>query len=160
MKMAELNPWTIRDLERASILAFMTKYKYYLRGRVLDYGAGKQPYKDLVEGQYVPFEQGDKLPEGRFNVVMCNQVFQYIEDVPKLLIEMNVKMLNRGGYLVCTYPTNWDLIEEEDYWRFTPFGMSHLLAKAGFTVLHHDKRAEIDLNGFHFPLGFGFVAQT
>lgn len=54
----------LRDYERATIRAFVQKAadEGYLSGRVLDYGCGKQPYRDIVEaagGEYVPYDRED-----------------------------------------------------------------------------------------------------
>lgn len=155
---------TVRQLDRASIRNFMVKHREYLKGRVLDFGAGKpgtcfqpEPYRDLVSGDYVPHEKGDSLLVGPFDVVMCNQVLQYLAD-PLEALQWFRSALCEGGHLVMTYATNWDEVEDADLWRFTKAGMERLLALAGFTVVLHERRAEIDLNGFRFPLGYGVVA--
>jgi hypothetical protein len=156
---------SVRVLERGSIRAFMERNRQYLRGRVLDFGAGKQPYRDLVVGEYVPLDQGDdqgdNLPTGYFDCVMCNQVIQYL-DAPKYFLQRVHGWLSpRRGCLVMTYPTNWDEVESSDFWRFTKRGMEVLLLQsADFEVISHERRAEINLNGFKFPLGYGLVARA
>ena len=57
-----------------------------------------------------------------------------------------------------TYPVCWDEVETNDYWRFTKWGMERMLRRAEFAIIAHERRAEIDLNGFKFPLGYGAVA--
>jgi SAM-dependent methyltransferase len=159
---------TIRELERASIREFMERSREFLKGRVLDFGAGKpgtcqtpQPYRDLVEGEYVPFDKDDDLPipySEAFEAVICTQVVQYLPDPERMLTVMR-KYLKPGGHLLLTYPTNWDEVEISDLWRFTKTGMERLLRKAGFQILRHERRASINLGGFRFPLGYGVVAQ-
>lgn len=149
---------TVRRLERSSIRLFMEENRQYLRGRVLDFGAGKQPYRDLVEGEYVPLEQGDRWPDGSFDAVMCNQVMQYLGRPRETLFQI-CYALKSAGALVMTYPTNWDELEPTDFWRFTRFGMERLLTSVGLEILKHERRAEINLNGFRFPLGYGVIAQ-
>jgi SAM-dependent methyltransferase len=146
----------IRQVERASIRAFMEKYRGLLRGRVLDFGAGTRPYQDLVDGEYVPLEQGDWFGPGPFDAVMCNQVAQYLGDPSAALDEIACR-LRQGGRLVMTYPTNWPEVEETDLWRFTKAGMTHLLEGAGFTILAHDLRAELVSGANRFALGYGVV---
>lgn len=154
---------TVRQLERSSIRSFMEEYGApNLPGRVLDFGAGKQPYKDLVDGEYVPFDKA-YVPDGvlfdkPFNAVMCNQVMQYLEN-PQATLYWFHSVLVSAGFLVLTYPTNWDEVETSDLWRFTKQGMHRMVTRAGFNVMVHKRRAEIDLNGFKFPLGYGVVAQ-
>lgn len=152
---------SVRVLERSSIRAFMERNRQYLRGRVLDFGAGKQPYRDLVEGEYVPLDQGETFPTGTFDCVMCNQVIQYLHDPGHFPVLVHGLLSARRGYLVMTYPTNWDEVENTDFWRFTKSGMELLLRhSADFEIVSHERRAEINLNGFKFPLGYGLVARA
>jgi|GEM_PF-2541641 len=161
------NQHTVRELERTSIRRFMEQHgRYIYGGRVLDFGAGKpetcrtpQPYRDLVHGDYVPYDEGDPWPAGAlFDAVICTQVMQYLVD-PKVWLGRLFGVLKPGGYLVMTYPTNWDEVEVNDFWRFTKAGMEVLLFQAGFDIVRHERRASIDLGGFRFPLGYGVVAQ-
>jgi hypothetical protein len=150
----------IRQIERASIRAFMEAQRGYLRGRVLDFGAGEEPYRDLVTGEYVPLNRGgnDYDLQAPFTTIMCNQVLQYVDD-PKFVLWKFAEWLQEGGYVVLTYPTNWDEVEASDLWRFTKSGMERLLKAAGFSLLLHERRAEVAFGGFKFPLGYGCVAQ-
>lgn len=145
----------IRQIERASIRVFMEAHRERLRGRVLDFGAGLQPYRDLVQGEYVPLEKDDHLTLGPFDAVMFNQVSQYVW-CPGVLDEMYCN-LRAGGHLVMTYATNWDEVEETDLWRFTKAGMTVLLERAGFKITAHERRAEVAIANFKFPLGYGVV---
>lgn len=148
----------IRQIERASIRAFMEKHRSYLKGRVMDFGAGQQPYKDLVDGEYVPYEKDEPLPGGYFDAVMCNQVLQYVVD-PLHALQWGIRAALRvGGALLLTYPTNWDEVEQTDLWRFTEVGMARMLQNAGFTVVAQERRAEVAIGNFKFPLGYGVVA--
>jgi SAM-dependent methyltransferase len=145
----------IRQIERASIRAFMEQNREYLRGRVLDFGAGKQPYRDLVEGEYVPCER-DTYPSGVFDAILCNQVMQYVYDAVSAIYLLKT-YLKPGGHLVMTYPTNWDEVEASDFWRFTQAGMTELLMRFDFQIVKHERRAEAVLGNFKFTLGYGVV---
>lgn len=152
----------VREIERKSIRDFMEKNREYLSGRVLDFGSGRQPYRDLVSGEYVAFERDDYLSNvGMVDCVMCNQVLQYVPDPYKTLCKFS-RIIQPGGFLVMTYPTCWTEAESDDMWRFTRSGMEHLLVTTGFKVLVHERRAEIvnDEDGFVFPLGYGVVASV
>ena len=156
---------TIRGLERNSIREFVTGHKDLLTGRVLDFGAGKegtclkpQPYRTLIDGEYDAWDLGDMWPIGDYDAILCTQVLQYVPD-PPLLLHWFHGWLKEGGYLVMTYPTSWDEVEDTDLWRFTKVGMEKLLLDQKFEVLHHERRAEIELGGFKFPLGYGVVAR-
>jgi SAM-dependent methyltransferase len=153
-----VHPDPIRQAEVASILLFMQRHRHYLKGRVLDFGAGREPYRDLVEGGYVPFEKGDAWLGGAFDAVMCNQVLQYVDSPEKELLRF-AACLKPGGHLVMTYPANWDEVEETDLRRFTQAGMTKLLEDAGFRILTHERRAEVAIAHFKFALGYGVVCQ-
>lgn len=145
----------------------MERNRQYLKGRVLDFGAGTpatcrqpQPYRDLVDGEYCPVDVGsDWMEPMGFGSIICTQVMQYIE-IPHILLAKFWGALSKGGHLVMTYPTNWDEVESSDLWRFTRAGMEALLDDAGFTIVTHERRAEIDLGGFKFPFGYGVVARA
>jgi SAM-dependent methyltransferase len=147
----------IRQIERASIRAFMEKHRQYLGGRVLDFGAGTEPYRDLVAGDYVPHEDGRNMPGGFFDAVICNQVLQYLTDPVNILRWGMYASLRAGGHFLLTYAANWDEVEATDYWRFTKAGMERMLREIGFTILAHELRAQVVIGNFKFPLGYGVV---
>jgi SAM-dependent methyltransferase len=157
----------IRVMERVSIRAYMERWKHLLHGRVLDFGAGSQPYRDLLDGQaqYVPFDPGmtggreisAALPTPFFDTVMCNQVFQYLVN-PEEKVAWFAEILNPGGHLVLTYATNWPEVEESDLHRHTKAGMEHLLRHGDFKILDHTRRCELRVGGYCIPLGYGVVA--
>jgi hypothetical protein len=149
---------TIRQIERASIRTFMETHRAYLKGRVLDFGCGKQPYRDLVEGEYIGINEGDLLPEGLFDVVMLNQVSQYLRD-PAGTFKGFARRLRSGGHLVTTWATNWEEIEDADLFRFTLSGMRRVLEDAGFELKAIARRAEVMVGNFKFVLGYGCIAQ-
>jgi SAM-dependent methyltransferase len=148
----------IRRIERASIRRWMEAHRAYLNGRVLDFGAGTQPYRDLVSGEYFPHEKDEPAPLGSFDAIMCNQVMQFLPD-PLHCLRWFSQSLVRGGHLLLTYGTNWDEVEGDDLWRFTKAGMERLLDQAGFEFLEHDRRAEVQYEVFRFPLGYGCLAR-
>lgn len=150
----------IRQVERMSILRFMEENARFVEGRVLDYGSGTQPYKHLVKGEYFAHEKNDPPPAplAPFDAIMCNQVIQFIPDPPAFFRSL-ADMLHVGGYLVITWPTNWDEVEADDLWRFTLMGMRKLINDAGFYIHTCTCRAQVRICNFRFPLGYGIVAQ-
>lgn len=172
----------LRELERDSIYRFVESCGDLFRGaRVLDYGAGAQPYKDLIESfgpkEYVPYD-APNFPascatadttgsawQRRFDVVVCTQVFQYLERPDVELFDIRYHRLSYersigDRYLVLTYPTNWPEVEEADLRRFTKSGMGRMLADVGFEIMRHERRAEVTLGGEAFALGYGVVARA
>lgn len=153
-----MNKQSIRtELERPSIRKFMDDNKEYLKGRVLDFGSGKQPYKDLIE-DYTPYDLDLPYPTGQFDCIICNQVMQYVFSPQDTIWEFN-NLLKQGGYLVLTYPTHWEELETSDLWRFTKAGMNFLLISNGFRVIKHDERCSIPFEDFKLSIGYGAIAQ-
>lgn len=149
----------IRQIERYGILKFMTNNASLFTGRVLDFGSGTSPYRHLVSGEYVPFEKGTPLSaDDKFDCIICNQVMQYIEN-PKEQFLLFRQQLNPGGWLVMTYATNWDEVEEVDIQRHTKSGMTRILEMTGFKIIKHERRSQVCFNNFKFPLGYGVVAR-
>ena len=154
----------VRKVERWSIREFMRENAGLLTGRVLDFGAGEQPYKSLVTGEYVPYSpdkdttQTLTLLQGSVDVVMCNQVTQYVQNLAAMLNRFRL-LLKPCGYVVATFATNWDEVEDTDLHRHTSVGMRKLMFANGFDVLRCERRAEVTHGAFKFPLGYGIVAR-
>ena len=168
----------VRELERSSIRGFVTSCREHLTGRVLDYGCGRQPYRDIVEyagGEYVGYDRADfpanvsgedvgpdydALPVGGFDAVLSTQTIQYHEEPYELLLDFRA-LLRPGGVLVITGPTCWPEVESEDLFRFTQAGIGLMLREAGFAVLRLVPRAGVSVApGFDFSLGWGAVGRA
>jgi len=177
----------LRENEASSIRAFVQKAadQGYLSGRVLDFGCGKQPYRDIVEaagGKYYPLDRKD-FPanlsgadigvENYFgshryaDAILCTQVVQYIPMGELIgdrdftgVLERWAYTLGKHGHLVLTYPTNWPEVETEDLHRFTKAGMERLLMAAGFTIVAHEWRHGFSYQGVSFVAGYGVIARA
>lgn len=161
----------IYELERTSIRAFVESCPF--AGRVLDFGAGLQPYRDIVAdagAEYVPYDRADMpggsggnlgpdLQAGAFDVVICTQVIQYVPD-PLIFAGRLRWLLADGGALVATGPGCWHEEEPSSLWRFTRAGARALLEGVGFTVERLDDRGTLDLGGFPISVGWGAVARA
>lgn len=168
----------IREAERRSIRTFLEANAALLAGRVLDYGCGRQPYRDVVEaagGDYYGFDRAAFLastvsedvgfvPFGgeRWDAIVCTQVIQYVP-YPSDLLERFEGALGGDadpvGALLLTYPTTWPVVEDADLWRFTPAGIETLLDRAHFDVVSHSVRHTLDFRGFVLPVGGAVVAR-
>lgn len=153
----------IRTLERSSLRAFLEKYRSYLVGRVLDYGCGlshtcvkPQPYRDLVLGEYVPYDKGYPKPDGTFDTILLTQVVQFIADWPSLLVSFH----QRTKRLVVTYPTHWEEVEPDDLLRYTRRGMEHFVTRAGFRIVVHEARWSLPFEDFALVGGYGLIAEV
>lgn len=182
------NVTSLRDLERASIRDFLSgQAEEHLCGRVLDYGCGTQPYRDLVKGDYhawdspkfpgsvighAPLPHHVTLPswtelrlhperhqDRKFDAIVCTQVIQYVPNPLDFLHDRLRPLLKKDGRLLLTGPTNWPMVEREDLWRFTAPGITKLLLNADLEVELVYERASVDFQGERWPIGWAAVAH-
>jgi SAM-dependent methyltransferase len=136
---AEQFPW-----ERRTILRYMCRIASELEPgtRLLDVGAGEQPYLtsdwagSVHEGasRVDIIAPADDLPvdEGSFDAVVCTQVLEHVAEPADVLAEL-FRVLRPGGRLYITVPLAWEEHEAPyDFFRYTRFGLRHLLESAGF----------------------------
>jgi SAM-dependent methyltransferase len=125
----------------------------FARGLTLDVGCGEKPY----QGVYSPRVQsylGVDLPgsntkkvdvyadalslpfrDGTFQTVLSFQVLEHVKEPSSMIAEI-ARVLSTGGYAVVSAPHIWGLHEvPRDYFRFTRYGLEHLLAKSGLEVV-------------------------
>jgi SAM-dependent methyltransferase len=120
-----------------------------LEGRVIDIGCGLQPYRSFLgprvteyvgvdrAGRFAaPDLEGDALelpvPDASFDAAISTQVLEHVTDPQRALREA-ARVLKPGGILVLTCPGTWpDHETPHDYFRFTRYGLQHLLRNAGF----------------------------
>jgi SAM-dependent methyltransferase len=121
-----------------------------LRGAILDVGCGMRPYRALLTeaSTYVGLDSNPSLEpdvvgsvlrlpfeNGSFDGVLCNEVLEHVPTPTRALEELH-RVLRRGGRLYVTVPQAWGLhYEPDDYYRYTRYGISHLLEQAGFELL-------------------------
>ncbi len=140
----------------------------YLTGRVLDYGAGRAPFRDLVKGKHISYDKqyvrtidapDDEDLIGPFDAILCTDVMQSFAD-PIAALAMLIGWLKPNGRLVLTYRTN-GVEEAEDLRRYTEAGMASILSKfAVLDLMVHEKLAVIDLGGgYDLAMGYGIVAR-
>ena len=165
----------LRELERASIRRFLEDHRSLFSGsRVLDFGCGAQPYRQLileagglyrwwdVEGlpghvagdrdqdEFVPVPRGQE-----FEVVVCTQVIQYTPDpFERVNTLFLIADFPGAATLLLTGPTNWPVVEKEDLWRFTKEGARVLLEAAGFSHVEVGYRERVKMEGEAWELGW------
>lgn len=138
-------------LERASIYHFVAEQAGLLPvgSRVIDIGAGEAPYRELFDDhRYVTLDRAetphsggvdmygsvDSIPaeDGSFDAVVCTQVLEHVPEPLQALHEFR-RVLRRGGVMIATVPFLWEEHEIPfDYYRYTRYGIEHLLSRAGF----------------------------
>ncbi|HEX8067699.1 MAG TPA: class I SAM-dependent methyltransferase [Thermoleophilaceae bacterium] len=120
----------------------------HARGRLVDVGCGTKPWAaifaphvtehvgvdhapgdgvDVVAGAYeVP------LGDGAAGTVLMTEVLEHLEEPVRALEEAR-RLLEPGGALIVTTPLLFPLHEEpRDFFRYSPFGLEHVLRRAGF----------------------------
>ncbi len=122
--------------------------------RVLDAGAGEGQYKKHFAAQWycgVDLGVGDSqwdysgldavadltaLPfaDGAFDAALHIVTIEHLREPGCALREIG-RTLGRGGTVLIAAPHEWEVHQApHDFFRFTRFGLAHLLEKAGFEV--------------------------
>jgi|GEM_PF-526181 len=140
--LSELNNWMAK------------KAVPFAKGKLLDYGCGARPYKNLFESTITSYTGADvavaagsqvdvlitpdaplPLESGRFDTVLSSQTLEHVSDPSFYLNEAN-RMLRTDGHLILSAPMFWRHHEVPfDYTRFTKYGMVNLLEKTGFAIV-------------------------
>jgi SAM-dependent methyltransferase len=148
-------------LERTSIYRFVAEQARLLTigSRVIDIGAGEAPYRELFADQrYVTLDHADtphsgavdmdgdadSIPaeDGSFDVVLCTQVLEHVAEPLQALQEFR-RVLVPGGLLLATVPFLWEEHETPfDYYRYTRYGIEHLVFRAGFDEVEVKPRTD------------------
>jgi SAM-dependent methyltransferase len=164
MRYARLRRWLPRFLRRrvlffeAAIEEAVADFAAELAdgARVLDAGAGEGTYARFFAGQrYVGVDLGVgdprwdyrrldavadllRLPFRTASFGACLNVvtLEHVREPAQALAEM-ARALAPGGRLLLVAPQEWEIHQApHDYFRFTRYGLRHLLETAGFTAIH------------------------
>lgn len=122
-----------------------------IRGRTLDAGAGRLTYtprlsqvaREVISLDRYRVKDGlnilsdlAELPlvDNSFDSVFCSQVLEHVPD-PHCVLGEFARILRPGGTLLLSVPHLAYLHNEpHDYYRYTEFGLKHLLGKSGFEI--------------------------
>lgn len=146
-ELATTNLSLYRDLRAAA--------EEFARGRLLDAGAGRGAYREMLtplcdryesldvtdayHPDYVADLQDTKLPGEQYDTIFCTQVIHHLPDPARAIAEM-ARMLKPGGRLILSVPhLAWLHNEPHDYWRFTPHSLRVLLDRAGLAPVRIEK---------------------
>ena len=134
---------------------------------VLDAGAGHCPYASLFS--HVIYETADfckvdkaygginyvcdlsQIPvaENKYDMVICTQTLEHIPEPKKVLKEF-YRILKPGGKLLLSVPLFYEEHEIPfDYYRYTQFGLQHLLGSVHFDIKTIEK-----LEGYYGTLSY------
>jgi SAM-dependent methyltransferase len=127
----------------------------YARGRLLDIGCGSKPWRGLFAAHvdehigidFVPSERDPDavdiiagaydipLPDENADTLLLTSVLEHLEE-PERGIAEAFRLLKPGGHVILTAPFIWWIHEApRDFFRYSPFGLRHLLEEAGFEVV-------------------------
>ena len=90
------------------------------------------------------------LPTASADIVLALEVLEHIPETDAAISEMS-RILRPGGALVLTVPFMFGVHDFMDYYRFTPLGLSEILARHGLTL------AEVRRRGGTFVASTGLV---
>lgn len=121
---------------------------------VLDAGAGDNPYKHLFkhvhydatdfwkvekdygEATYICDLAAIPIVKNRYDAVLLTQVLEHMPEPLRVLAELH-RVLRPGGKLWLSAPLFFPEHEVPfDFYRYTQYGFTYLLEKAGFSVDH------------------------
>lgn len=149
---ANLDRFIVRD----GIFRALQQQLPQLRGRLIDIGCGKMPYRSYIlsnsavteyagldiESALV-YDEGVKpdftwdgitmpMPNEQYDCAFATEVLEHCPD-PLLVLRETNRVLKPGGAFFFTVPFLWNLHEVPyDEYRYTPFALQRLLTAAGF----------------------------
>lgn len=129
-----------------------------LQGCVIDLGCGIMPYAELLPPAVTTYHGLDvtvrdsrptlvgdiqslgMLRDGSYDGVVCLEVLEHVPE-PKAALGEIARVLRDGGTLVLSVPHLSRLHEiPHDYYRYTEFGLRHLLQSNGLEPLSIERR--------------------
>ena len=144
---------------RRGLYKGITEFRDYMDGKLLDFGCGSKPYRELFEvSEYIGtdievsghdhrhetidvYYDGKSLPfaDGSFDSIFSSEVFEHVFNLDQILEELH-RVLRPGGHMLLTVPFVWDEHEiPYDFARYTSFGLKHILQEKGFVVVQERK---------------------
>jgi len=123
----------------------------HIHGRVLDLGAGSAKYKEMILQKASEYRSCDaakniniddvcdvlnlQYPPESFETVISTQVIEHVNN-PYKMAEQIFKVLKPGGKVIVTAPFLIPMHSDpDDYFRFTPSGLSEIFKQSGFVII-------------------------
>lgn len=141
--------------DRILIRTQIKKYAHYIKGDVLDVGAGPfDRYSDLFRfSKYIKLDtcpdnspdiiaSAEKIPLGDNSVdsIVCTQALGDIWNLNGAISEF-FRVLKSGGNVILTESLMAAMHDEPyDFWRFTDYSLRRLFEENGFDILHIERR--------------------
>lgn len=131
---------------------FLKKHTDKYKGQLYDLGCGEAPHKNFFlsyADEYIGVDWSGSYHNTNANIsadlngelpidnevadtVISMSVMEHLREPQVMLNEAN-RILKTGGNLVLQVPWQWWLHEVPyDFFRYTPYGLKHMLEKSGF----------------------------
>lgn len=140
---------------------FLKKYVHLYTGDLFDLGCGESPYRDFFLNyarSYTGVDWVDSYHNTSADIAAdLNMPFPIESDVADCVVSLSVlehlyepqnmlnesfRILKPGGNLIIQVPWQWWIHEApHDYFRYTPYGLRHMLGKAGFVDIDIDAQS-------------------
>ncbi len=121
--------------------------------KLLDYGCGTKPYKQLLDGKNIEYIGADfpsvsdrdidlcdkgtlqGVSDGAFDTVLSSQVLEHVTDVDLYLKESRRVLKNDGTLILSTHGYWMYHPDPTDFWRWTRDGLVKTIERNGFKVV-------------------------
>lgn len=125
-----------------------------LKGKLLDFGCGRKPYRNLFnvdeyigldievsghdhkESEVDVYYDGKEIPFNAetFDALFCSEVLEHVFNIDEVLAEIH-RVLKKGGKGLFTIPMAWGEHEQPyDFARYTSFGIKAIFERNGFKI--------------------------
>lgn len=137
----------------SSIVLLLTRYA---RGRLLDVGSGRAPYRRYLSLQLESYTALDLEPapevdvvgsalalpfeEAQFDTIFSSQVLEHVTD-PQLMLRELARVVVVGGHVIVSAPQYWPEHEVPfDFYRFTIHGLRKLGENVGLEIVEEQRQ--------------------
>lgn len=167
--------WKFNWIVNHKVIGALRKARRHARGTLLDVGCGSKPFAWIFEGaidRYVgtdlsssayldevrpdAYALAEALPvrDASVGTVMCLSVITYLPDPQRFVVEA-ARVLEPGGHALIEFTQMVPLHDEpHDYFRFTRFGATLLLERAGLEPVEF-----LPLGGLWTRVGLTTIAK-
>ena len=133
----------------------------FLSGALYDLGSGESPYKEFFlthADSYIAVDWADSFHVTNADIeadlnkplpidsevadsIVSLSVLEHLYE-PQVMLNEAFRVLKKGGSIILQVPWQWWIHEApHDYFRYTPYGLKHMLKKAGFVDIEVEPQA-------------------
>ena len=152
--MEDISLWSPTYLQSKFTLPCIEKYFKNIKiGTICDFGCGDKPYQNYCgkEVKYLGIDIDTENEKADIFASVCQKipledelsdycvsffVLEHVEE-PQIKISEMYRILKKGGKIFMLIPMYWEEHEiPYDFFRFTKYGIEHLLKEAGFREIN------------------------